>query len=698
MILITYYVEEYYDILISNLNTGLFTTVYCYTKCKPIINVNEIINVNIIWVEDPKFKLNRVFKILNKLKNKICMIINPETQINSFKIKTIVEQCMYKTIMVFNTMTPNKINMIIDTTYITPLLIKELIHSKKASEFKILDITKYIDTSIQVTNVEGVLLTETNTDKLNNTSIYCINLERATERKLRMLHFFNDYSNFSFIDAVDGNNLPKEYKYNINTKKNVYEIALVFSHLKAIKQAFDKGLQYCLICEDDMNLQLLNKWDFDLQFIISNAPSDWEILQLNTNNVNLLVLLHDHFNKTNSLFVKWCGHVAWSTGFYLINTIGMKKILDLYFINNTFDITNFSDDHLLVSDIVIYKDVNTYTICKPIIIDDAFNSYIHEEHTAEHHCKAKQFVLNLYKDANISFSKKNIYDCENIIFLNGFWEGFADKTDGVHIGLLEKLFINTKLENFRITNNIVEANILVESIFSQSLSQIKLWRYKIQLSGESRIHNNNLYTFVLAGFNKNANTNIITYPFGFQYIHNNNLLNELIVRPIITIVPKHFCCFIVSNPNCEIRNKMFRLLSQYKKVHSYGKHLNNMNTNLKMTYWSTEYIKYLKNYKFVICFENQKMETYITEKIVNPFIARSIPIYWGTEYIHMIFNQESFLYLENESDIGYTKLINKIKELDTNDELYLKMINEPIIKDISRFSIESISAQINTFI
>lgn len=41
-----------------------------------------------------------------------------------------------------------------------------------------------------------------------------------------------------------------------------------------------------------------------------------------------------------------------------------------------------------------------------------------------------------------------------------------------------------------------------------------------------------------------------------------------------------------------------------------------------------------KNYKFAICFENQKnLNGYITEKIWDCFISKIIPIYWGAENI-----------------------------------------------------------------
>jgi hypothetical protein len=452
--------------------------------------------------------------------------------------------------------------------------------------------------------------------------------------------------------------------------------------------------------EDDIDLNLITRWEFDLNFILSNSPENWEILQLYTNNPNLMLKLHEYFNNTRTLWAQWVPS-AWSAGFYVIKRSGMEKILNKYLVSNNLDLTKFDKDpNFLVADFIIYADCITYLLNKPIIHDDAFNSYIHTNHVNEYHVKSKNFVTKLYEGKSINLLRHDEYIDENIIFLNGFWKGFDDKTDGVHIGLLEQLFKGTKLEKFRLTSNMNEANILIESIFtSQSLVQAKLWKYKIQLSGESRIFSNSNYNIVLSSHYQKEN--IITFPFGFQFIYTNNLVEKLINRNVITKVPKHFCCWIVSNGQCEIRNKIFSKLSEYKKVHSYGTYLNNMGFTLKFPYWSENYQKFMSNYKFVICFENRKFEKYITEKLINPLISRSIPIYWGTDYVNEIFNTNAFLRLENDSEQAIQNLIIKIKELDSSDEMYLQMLNEPAISNIEEFEKylpENISKKINNLI
>jgi hypothetical protein len=80
----------------------------------------------------------------------------------------------------------------------------------------------------------------------------------------------------------------------------------------------------------------------------------------------------------------------------------------------------------------------------------------------------------------------------------------------------------------------------------------------------------------------------------------------------------------------------------------------------------------------MICFENTIEGTYITEKIVNPFLARTIPIYFGTNYCTHVFNKDAFLSLEDESERSYSALLERIKELDYDDTKYLQMVNQQV--------------------
>jgi glycosyl transferase family 25 len=102
-----------------------------------------------------------------------------------------------------------------------------------------------------------------------------------------------------------------------------------------------------------------------------------------------------------------------------------------------------------------------------------------------------------------------------------------------------------------------------------------------------------------------------------------------------------------------------------------------MGGSLPYDYWSPEFTQFLSQYKFIICFENAKIGTYSTEKIVNPYLANIIPIYWSSHHVKNVFNPESMLFLEDERNETFADLIRRIIELDNDDAKYLEYVNRP---------------------
>tara|TARA_Y100000768_G_C23990747_1_gene692556 strand:- start:1374 stop:2249 length:876 start_codon:yes stop_codon:yes gene_type:complete len=264
------------------------------------------------------------------------------------------------------------------------------------------------------------------------------------------------------------------------------------------------------------------------------------------------------------------------------------------------------------------------------------------------------------------------------IYFHNWWSGFFTKKDANNIGFFEKLLVHTKLKNYQITNDLKIANVIIEAGKPEDGLINRNWNIKINFIGEPVFPDYEKYDIVLTGVNRI--NNIVDLPLSVIYIHGNDFLNTLENRQI-NIVPSQFCSFIVSNPKCETRNKMFHMLNKYKKVNSAGRYLNNIGRNLPGTWSSLNHLKFINQHKFMICFENTKMETYSTEKIVNAYLGNTIPIYWASENIKNIFNEDSMLFLEDETEESFNKLIKKIIELDTNDEKYMEFINRPVFNE-----------------
>ena len=136
---------------------------------------------------------------------------------------------------------------------------------------------------------------------------------------------------------------------------------------------------------------------------------------------------------------------------------------------------------------------------------------------------------------------------------------------------------------------------------------------------------------------------------------------------------RKFCNFLYSNKKAPERNEFFLKLQKYKKVDSGGKTKNNLG------YLVDDKIAFLRKYKFTIAFENSSYPGYTTEKILHPLIANSIPIYWGNPLVARDFNPKSFINCHDYEN--FEDVIERIIEVNTNDDLYEEYLREPAFTD-----------------
>lgn len=95
----------------------------------------------------------------------------------------------------------------------------------------------------------------------------------------------------------------------------------------------------------------------------------------------------------------------------------------------------------------------------------------------------------------------------------------------------------------------------------------------------------------------------------------------------------------------------------------------------RLTFYDTAVDKY-RPYKFVVCCENELgLAGYITEKIINAYLAGAIPIYRGAPDIAALFNPKSFI---NGNHLSDQQLAAKVVEINNNETLYYQMLQEPV--------------------
>ncbi len=205
------------------------------------------------------------------------------------------------------------------------------------------------------------------------------------------------------------------------------------------------------------------------------------------------------------------------------------------------------------------------------------------------------------------------------------------------------------------------------------------------------------------GENISANFNLTDYALGFDYLSFGDRYYRLPIYLVAAFYQKEelelgknidlmvpppfskedlakktdFCSFVYSNYRADNNRKnFFDKLNSYKKVNSGGGYLNNIG------YKTENKLGFESKHKFSIAFENSSRAGYTTEKIVCSLMAKTIPIYWGNPEIDKEFNNKRFINCHDYD--SFDKVIERIKEIDNNDELYLRIINEPVFaKDFS---------------
>ena len=133
-----------------------------------------------------------------------------------------------------------------------------------------------------------------------------------------------------------------------------------------------------------------------------------------------------------------------------------------------------------------------------------------------------------------------------------------------------------------------------------------------------------------------------------------------------------------------MRNSFCRLLSDYKKVDCPGISLKNM-PSIDDSAMSRQQAKlfFMSNYKFTIAFENESACNYLTEKIIHPFLVKSIPIYWGCPQVAEYYNPAAFINCHAYK--SFSDVIEKVREIDKDPILYQHYLAAPAILPNSRF-------------
>ena len=305
-----------------------------------------------------------------------------------------------------------------------------------------------------------------------------------------------------------------------------------------------------------------------------------------------------------------------------------------------------------------------------------FNLYLYNSNRKN----CKFFDTKLFKFSDYFIMKLNTKEYKDISrYLNDKYSQVSSKFQLFKkevrikiIGLFDRLnhirWLKSKIDD-EFTLKFVKKNpdYLIYNVFTQEDIKPKYNNaIKIAIYTENIMPDLNLADYAIGHYHINYLDRYFKYNVFFwtNFSDIDKKRNEILRNPI----RKKFCGAVISNCSAIFRLDFIDKLNKYKKVDMGGKCKNNINGNV------TNKIEFLSSYKFSIAIENSDGDGYLSEKIVDSFLAGTIPIYYGDYLLDEFINPKSFILIKGEKDIE--KKIEYIKKIDEDDDLYRAIIRE----------------------
>lgn len=229
--------------------------------------------------------------------------------------------------------------------------------------------------------------------------IFWINLDASVGRCLEMRKQLNGFNINKRIQAIDGRNQEQFNKnYKIINYTSIFStsiIAVICSHIKAIKTGYD--LNYDIICvlEDDAKFDLIKYYPFTLKDIIKRTDKDWDAIQLYVGDTDKLKSYLDSSLKGKKL--KITKRIGFHSGTaYIINRKGMEKILNSLDTDGEkyFDFKNIKIPSV---ECYIFKNLNSYILNFPFIYyfsnSSTIDIYLKKKNNFSEKCKKSSFDI-----------------------------------------------------------------------------------------------------------------------------------------------------------------------------------------------------------------------------------------------------------------------------------------------------------------
>ena len=245
----------------------------------------------------------------------------------------------------------------------------------------------------------------------------------------------------------------------------------------------------------------------------------------------------------------------------------------------------------------------------------------------------------------------------------------------------ENIFLSILQKHFDVEETTANPDVVFHSIFGGMKEASKYNCKKILFLGENN-RPSSFKTDYSISFDPHSKTNYRLPLWQFYLILNPKLKEKLFGPRINHSFFDRFCSFIVSNPGNFARNGMYQQMSSIKKVHSYGRYMTN-DLSLQQAnngrYWRNVKTEFFEKYKhkYAIAFENNSYPYYTTEKLMDAFLAGSMPIYWGDPKVKQDWNVDAFI----NANKGTNTAFDIMKKMENDNIFFEEVYQQPIFTD-----------------
>ena len=195
---------------------------------------------------------------------------------------------------------------------------------------------------------------------------------------------------------------------------------------------------------------------------------------------------------------------------------------------------------------------------------------------------------------------------------------------------------------------------------------------RVFFTGENVAPNFQLCDYAIGFERMNYGDRYLRYPFYYgMKSYKQDLLraNNKHQRVLTSDCERKFCSFVYSNADTDgARKELFHCLNNYQPVDAGGKLFNNINECVK------DKNEFESMHKFSIACENSSHIGYCTEKILQAFGARTIPVYYGDASVNRDFNEAAFVNCHSYNSLN--EAVEYVKYLNSNDGAYLYALKQ----------------------